>query len=54
MEKINISILDEADNDEFSIKLPPSLMIRQVKLDIHRTKYVGARMRGVMYLVERA
>lgn len=54
MEKINISILDEANNEEFSIKLPPSLMIRQVKLDIHRTKYVNAWIRGVMYLVERA
>ena len=43
---MDIVIVDDKDNVVLTTRLLPSLMIRQVKLDIPRMRFVGAMQRG--------
>lgn len=43
---MDIIIVDDKDNVVLTTRLLPSLMIRQVKLDIHRMRFVGAMQQG--------
>ncbi len=46
VDRVDIVIVDDKDNVVLTTRLLPSLMIRQVKLDIHRMRFVGAMQRG--------